>query len=87
MVVIKVSIKLRLPSTDKNRLDIQEMLEFDLNYVKERIEKVDIEIKKIQKLSRAIAEMCVVKNLPSGDPCWIARLIGTYIEIPSVKFD
>lgn len=77
-------IKLRLRLTVQNRVCVDEMFEMDEIYYMDRILDIEYDIKQIRKLSRAIAEMCVVKNLPSGDPCWVARLIGSYIEIPAV---
>jgi hypothetical protein len=76
--------KLKIRLIEANRFAVEEVLETDITYYKERILEIEYDIKQIRKLSRAIAEMCVVKNLPSGDPCWVARLIGTYIEIPAV---
>ena len=29
---------------------------------------------------RAIAEICVFKGLPGGDPCWIAKKIAGYLN-------
>jgi hypothetical protein len=28
---------------------------------------------------RLVAELCVIKKLPAGDPCWMAKLICSYI--------
>ena len=28
---------------------------------------------------RALAELCVLKGLPGGEPCWIAKKIGTLV--------
>ena len=56
----------------------------DNHFILTDIYGVEYDIKQIRKLSRAIAEICVAKKLPSGDPCWMAWLIGSYIEIPPV---
>lgn len=29
---------------------------------------------------RVLAELCVSKNLPGGDPCWIAKMIAGYVN-------
>jgi hypothetical protein len=29
--------------------------------------------------AEVVAELCVVKNLPSGDPCWMSEYIMRYI--------
>ena len=73
--------KIGLSATEKNRYNVDEMISDDLVYLTTRIKEIQLEVTQIKKLSRVIAELCVVKNLPAGDPCWIAQFIGTYIEI------
>ena len=33
----------------------------------------------LRNLYWVVAELCVVKNLPAGDPCWMAKMICEYI--------
>jgi hypothetical protein len=32
------------------------------------------------EVARGISELCVVKGLPSGDPSWMSRIIGSYLH-------
>jgi len=32
------------------------------------------------KVYEAIAQVCVMKGLPGGDPCWIAKKIAGYVN-------
>ena len=34
-----------------------------------------------------IGEICVQYNLPAGDPCWMAAMIGTYLVKPPLPGD
>jgi hypothetical protein len=68
--------------TTLDRLEITNQHLKDFYYYE--IHLLESDITQIQNLSRAIAEVCVVKNLPGGDPCWMTWLIGTYIDIPLV---
>jgi hypothetical protein len=32
-----------------------------------------------REVSKAIAQLVVIKNLPAGQPCWMARVLASYI--------
>ena len=70
----------------KNRPMSKEVQELSIKYAetqvsfwKERLNNHSIKLRNNLDISRVISEICVVKNLPAGDPCWMSRMISSYL--------
>jgi hypothetical protein len=51
----------------------------NIRWFKDEIEYNKTRINQILETILVIGQICLVKNLPAGDPCWMSRMISSYL--------